>query len=112
MNVNGQRTSNNSVTLDGVNVNDFNLAHFDTIPLPNPNTIQDFKVATSLYDASSGSKGGGALAGNILLRLAQKERALTEYEEYLRLAPKGEFAPQARGLTEKLKTSLGDGKKN
>jgi hypothetical protein len=61
VNVNGQRTSNNSVTLDGVNVNDFNLAHFDTIPLPNPNTIQDFKVATSLYDASSGSKGGGAL---------------------------------------------------
>lgn len=61
VNVNGQRTSNNSVTLDGVNVNDFNLAHFDTIPLPNPNTIQDFKIATSLYDASSGSKGGGAL---------------------------------------------------
>jgi hypothetical protein len=57
VNVNGQRTTNNSVTLDGVNVNDFNLAHFDTIPLPNPNTIQDFKVATSLYDASSGSKG-------------------------------------------------------
>ncbi|MGI9068658.1 MAG: TonB-dependent receptor domain-containing protein [Pyrinomonadaceae bacterium] len=61
INVNGQRTTNNSVTLDGINVNDFNLAHFDTIPLPNPNTIQDFKVATSLYDASSGSKGGGAL---------------------------------------------------
>ncbi len=61
VNVNGQRTSNNSVTLDGINVNDFNLAHFDTIPLPNPNTIQEFKVATSLYDASSGSKGGGAL---------------------------------------------------
>ena len=61
VNVNGQRTTNNSVTLDGINVNDFNLAHFDTIPLPNPSTIQEFKVATSLYDASSGSKGGGAL---------------------------------------------------
>src|SRR5262245_13623381 len=62
INVNGQRTSNNSVALEGINVNDFNLAHFDTIPLPNPNTIADFKVATSLYDASLGSKGGGALS--------------------------------------------------
>lgn len=61
VNVNGGRTSNNSVTLEGVNVNDFNLAHFDTVPLPNPNVLQEFKVATSLYDATQGSKGGGAL---------------------------------------------------
>lgn len=59
--VNGQRTSNNSVSLNGINVNDFNLAHFDTVPLPNPNTLQEMKVATSLYDASQGSKGGGAV---------------------------------------------------
>jgi tetratricopeptide (TPR) repeat protein len=52
------------------------------------------------------------LAGNILLRLEQKERALLEYQEYLRLAPKGEFAPQARDLTEKIKDSLAAGKKN
>ena len=71
VNVNGQRTTNNSVTLDGVNVNDFNLAHFDTIPLPNPSTVQELKVATSLYDASSGSKGGGALG--IVLRSGQKD---------------------------------------
>ncbi|MFL6256548.1 MAG: TonB-dependent receptor domain-containing protein [Pyrinomonadaceae bacterium] len=61
VNVNGGRTSNNSITLEGVNVNDFNLAHFDTVPLPNPNVLQEFKVATSLYDATQGSKGGGAL---------------------------------------------------
>jgi hypothetical protein len=59
--VNGQRTTNNSVTLNGINVNDFNLAHFDTVPLPNPGTLQEMKVATSLYDASQGSKGGGSL---------------------------------------------------
>ena len=52
------------------------------------------------------------LAGNILLRVAQQERALVEYQEYLRLAPRGEFAGQARDLTEKLKTSLANGKKN
>ena len=71
VNVNGQRTSNNSIQLEGVNVNDFNLAHFDTVPLPNPNTIQEFKVATSLYDASSGSKGGGALS--LVLRSGSKD---------------------------------------
>ena len=60
--VNGQRTTNNSVTIEGINVNDFNLAHFDNLPIPNPEAIQEFKVATSLYDASLGSKGGGALA--------------------------------------------------
>ena len=69
--VNGQRTSNNSVTLDGINVNDFNLAHFDTVPLPNPDTIQEFKVATSLYDASSGSKGGGAIG--LVLKSGSKD---------------------------------------
>src|SRR5688572_29145673 len=61
MNVNGQRTSNNSISLEGINVNDFNLAHFDTVPLPNPNTLEEMKVATSLYDATQGSKGGGSL---------------------------------------------------
>ncbi|HEX8186845.1 MAG TPA: TonB-dependent receptor [Pyrinomonadaceae bacterium] len=61
VNVNGGRTSNNSVSLEGVNVNDFNLAHFDTVPLPNPNVLQEFKVATSLFDATQGGKGGGAL---------------------------------------------------
>lgn len=61
INVNGQRTTNNSVSLEGINVNDFNLSHFDTIPLPAPDAIAEFKVATSLYDAASGTKGGGAL---------------------------------------------------
>jgi Carboxypeptidase regulatory-like domain len=59
--VNGQRTSNNSVALEGINVNDFNLAHFDNLPVPAPTAIEEFKVATSLYDASQGSKGGGAV---------------------------------------------------
>jgi len=59
INVNGQRTSNNSISLEGINVNDFNLAHFDNRPLTNPTTLEEMKVSTSLYDASQGSKGGG-----------------------------------------------------
>ncbi|MBI3694170.1 MAG: TonB-dependent receptor [Acidobacteria bacterium] len=71
INVNGQRTTNNSVSIEGINVNDFNLAHFDTVPLPNPAAIQEFKVATSLYDSSMGSKGGGAVT--LVLRSGTKD---------------------------------------
>ncbi|HEX8747149.1 MAG TPA: tetratricopeptide repeat protein [Pyrinomonadaceae bacterium] len=46
------------------------------------------------------------LAGNILLKLNAPERALLEYEEYLRLAPAGEFAEQTRHLILKLKKSM------
>jgi Flp pilus assembly protein TadD len=46
------------------------------------------------------------LAGNILLRVNQRERALVEYREYLRLAPKGEFVTQAQELVQKLEKSL------
>ena len=49
---------------------------------------------------------GHLLAGNILLKARQLENALTEFNEYLRLAPQGEFAAQTRGLTEKIKRAL------
>lgn len=48
------------------------------------------------------------LAGNILLKINQQERALAEYREYLRLEPKGEFAVQARELAEKLSKTIGE----
>lgn len=50
------------------------------------------------------------LAGNILLRLNQQERALSSYQEYLRLAPKGEFAAQARDLIQKLQKAIAERK--
>jgi len=49
---------------------------------------------------------GHLLAGNILLKARQLKNALTEFNEYLRLAPQGEFAAQTRGLTEKIKRAL------
>ena len=42
------------------------------------------------------------LAGNILLRLNQQQRARIEYQEYLRLAPKGEYAAEVRDLVARL----------
>jgi tetratricopeptide (TPR) repeat protein len=46
------------------------------------------------------------LAGNIFIRAGLPTNALVEYEEYLRLAPTGEFAAQVHVLVEKLKKSL------
>jgi tetratricopeptide (TPR) repeat protein len=46
------------------------------------------------------------LAGNILLRVNQNERALVEYREYLRLAPKGEFVSQVQELVRKVEKTL------
>jgi Tfp pilus assembly protein PilF len=46
------------------------------------------------------------LAGNLFVRLNLPERALTEYEEYLHLAPKEEPAEQTRQLVQKIKKAL------
>lgn len=46
------------------------------------------------------------LAGNIFMRAGLPANALIEYQEYLRLAPKGEFSLQTQALVEKLKKSL------
>jgi Flp pilus assembly protein TadD len=45
------------------------------------------------------------LAGNILLRGGKREDARTEFEAYLRLAPKGEFAKQVETILQKMKAS-------
>jgi tetratricopeptide (TPR) repeat protein len=49
------------------------------------------------------------LAGNLLLKINQHERAMAEYQEYLRLDPKGEFAAQARELVAKLGKAMTEG---
>lgn len=46
------------------------------------------------------------LAGNIFVRAGLPANALVEYQEYLRLAPNGEFAAQTQSLVERLKKSL------
>jgi cytochrome c-type biogenesis protein CcmH/NrfG len=43
------------------------------------------------------------LAGSILLKANKRQDALDQFQTYLRLAPKGEFAAQARQAVEKLK---------
>jgi len=57
--VNGQREDNNNYLIEGISATDYNVAELTNTPLPNPDVIQEFKVQTSLYDASQGRNGGG-----------------------------------------------------
>jgi hypothetical protein len=57
--VNGQREDNNNYLIEGISATDYNVAELTTTPLPNPDVVQEFKVQTSLYDASQGRNGGG-----------------------------------------------------
>jgi len=57
--VNGQREDNNNYQIEGISATDYNVAQGTNVPLPNPDVIGEFKVQTSLYDASQGRNGGG-----------------------------------------------------
>src|SRR5271154_4779803 len=59
INVNGQREDNNNYLIEGISATDYNVAELANTPLPSPDAIQEFKVQTSLYDASQGRNGGG-----------------------------------------------------
>jgi len=56
-NVNGARASDINFRMDGVDVNDYDGAAFG-VPIPNPDTIQEFKVQTGMYDAQYGRDTG------------------------------------------------------
>jgi len=57
--VNGGREDNNNYLIDGISVADYAFGELTYTPLPNPDSIEEFKVSTSLYDASQGRNGGG-----------------------------------------------------
>ncbi|HWY06981.1 MAG TPA: carboxypeptidase-like regulatory domain-containing protein, partial [Candidatus Acidoferrales bacterium] len=57
--VNGGREDNNNYLIDGISVADYAFGELTYTPLPNPDAIDQFKVSTSLYDATQGRNGGG-----------------------------------------------------
>jgi len=69
--VNGQREDNNNYLIEGISATDYNVAQNYYVPLPNPDVIQEFKVQTSLYDASQGRNGGGNV--NAILKTGTRE---------------------------------------
>jgi Carboxypeptidase regulatory-like domain/TonB dependent receptor len=76
--VNGQREDNNNFLIEGISATDYNVAQATYVPLPNPDVIQEFKVQTSLYDASQGRDGGGNV--NAILKSGTKEIHGDAYE--------------------------------
>jgi hypothetical protein len=57
--VNGGREDNNNYLIDGISASDYSIGELTYTPLPNPDAIEEFKVSTSLYDATQGRNGGG-----------------------------------------------------
>src|SRR5437660_2097681 len=78
--VNGQREDNNNFLIEGISATDYNVAQASYVPLPNPDVIQEFKVQTSLYDASQGRNGGGNV--NAILKSGTKEIHGDAYEYF------------------------------
>ena len=56
--VNGARVTQNNFEIDGVDVNTMGSSGAVTLPIPAPESIEEFKVQTSLYDATFGRAGG------------------------------------------------------
>jgi hypothetical protein len=77
--VNGGREDNNNYLIDGITVADYAFGELTYTPLPSPDAIQEFKVSTSLYDASQGRNGGGNINATLKSGTSHFHGALWEY---------------------------------
>src|SRR5262249_46659251 len=57
--VNGARGTQNDFEINGIDANKIDTNSATSLAVPAPETIQEFKVQTSLYDATFGRGGGG-----------------------------------------------------
>ncbi len=79
MHVNGGREDNNNYLIEGISASDYAFGELTYTPLPNPDSIQEFKVSTSLYDASQGRNGGGNINATLKSGTANFHGDLWEY---------------------------------
>jgi len=77
--VNGGREDNNNYLIEGISVADYSFGELTYTPLPNPDSIQEFKVSTSLYDATQGRNGGGNINATLKSGTANFHGDLWEY---------------------------------
>ena len=77
--VNGGREDNNNYLIDGISVADYAFGELTYTPLPSPDSIQEFKVSTSLYDSSQGRNGGGNINASLKSGTASFHGDLWEY---------------------------------
>jgi hypothetical protein len=79
MHVNGGREDNNNYLIDGITVADYAFGELTYTPLPSPDAIQEFKVSTSLYDATQGRNGGGNINASLKSGSTRYHGDLWEY---------------------------------
>ena len=79
--VGGQRGTNNNLVINGVDSNNLASNNFSSVPIPAPDTIEEFRVQTSLYDAAAGKTSGGNI--NVLTKGGSPQFHGEAYE-YLR----------------------------
>jgi len=79
MHVNGGREDNNNYLIDGITVADYAFGELTYTPLPSPDAIEEFKVSTSLYDASQGRNGGGNINATLKSGASKFHGDLWEY---------------------------------
>jgi outer membrane receptor protein involved in Fe transport len=60
--VNGQRALSNSVVINGVDANSIGTGSMPNLSVPSIDSLQEFIVQTSMYDASQGRNAGGVVA--------------------------------------------------
>src|ERR1700736_1132602 len=77
--VNGGREDNNNYLIDGISVADYAFGELTYTPLPTPDSIEEFKVSTSLYDASQGRNGGGNINATLKSGTSKFHGDLWEY---------------------------------
>lgn len=62
----GQRGTFNNLVINGIDANNLGNNNFGNVPVPSPDSLEEFRVQTSLYDASQGKTSGGNV--NVLTR--------------------------------------------
>ena len=78
--VNGARVTQNNYQINGVDANRLGVNNANTLAVPAPETIQEFKVQTSLYDATYGRAGGGNV--QVVTRSGSKDLHGSLYEYF------------------------------
>jgi hypothetical protein len=77
--VNGGREDNNNYLIEGISASDYAFGELTYTPLPNPDAVEEFKVSTSLYDASQGRNGGGNINATLKSGTNKFHGSLWEY---------------------------------
>jgi hypothetical protein len=77
--VNGGREDNNNYLIEGISAADYAFGELTYTPLPSPDAIEEFKVSTSLYDASQGRNGGGNINATLKSGTSKFHGDLWEY---------------------------------